>query len=378
MNSVLQKTFYLRHLLQKGGGIKPALMKCWQLYLREGLGGVGGKLASVHQQSIDYVESIRRYGTLTDNTRDFIQHLRMTGALLQSPPAFGSRIFYCRNGFRHWVRDVAWLEGCGFRWPEDVITVPPVVLSAFRPSNSVAHFWPEDFDADSIRSSMDMREFAASRLTGKGLEIGAGASPFPVPLNCNVIYGDRLSYDDLLKEEYPGQEATDFVVPDLCTDLDTLTGVEDESLDFIIACHVIEHVRNPIGAIENSWRKLRHDGNLVLVIPDMERTFDRSRERTSLEHLIDDYRSPDVNRDLPHYEEFYKLAFPTPEHKYAEVVQKKFAEQYSIHFHTWTYSSFDQLVKYVCENIAPWSKVWSHDTLKDKNSDIEFYFVLTK
>ena len=83
--------------------------------------------------------------------------------------------------------------------------LPPIVLSAFRPSSSVAHFWPEDIDTNSICSSMDMREFAASRLTGKGLEIGAGASPFPVPLSCTVIYGDRLSYDDLLKEEYPGR-----------------------------------------------------------------------------------------------------------------------------------------------------------------------------
>ena len=110
----------------------------------------------------------------------------------------------------------------------------------------------------------------------------------------------------------------------------------------------------------------------------MERTFDKNREMTSLEHVIDDYRIPDVNRDLLHYQEFYKLAFPTPEHDYANVVQKKFAEQYSIHFHAWTYPSFDQMIKYVSDNVAPWSKVWSHDSLKDKTNDIEFYFVLTK
>src|SRR5215216_1393 len=103
MNSVLKRTSYFRHLLRKSGGVKPALMKCWRLYRREGLAGVGAKLTTVHHHSIDYVESIRRYDTLTDNTCEIIQKLRMTGAVLQSPPAFASRIFYCRQGFRHWV-----------------------------------------------------------------------------------------------------------------------------------------------------------------------------------------------------------------------------------------------------------------------------------
>ncbi len=309
--------------------------------------------------------------TLTDE-------LRRTGVLLQSPAAFDGKVFYCRHGLRHWVRNAVWIKNCGFRWPDDVINVPPAVISAFRPSGSIGQFWSENCDPDTINSSIDMREFAASGLVGAGMEIGAGASPFPTPLTCKVTYGDVLDYGELIKETYDGQDISDIVIPDLCTDFDTFTGVLDESLDFVIGCHVIEHTRNPIGAIENAWQKLRKGGKLVLVIPDKERTFDCNRSTTSLDHLIEDYSNPDLGRDISHYQEFYKLAFPTPDDQFADVVSEKFAEQYSIHFHVWNYTAFSKMIKYVCNNIVSWSNVWSHSTLDDREHDIEFYFVLTK
>ena len=67
----LPTSFY--DAMKRSGGIKPALMKCWRLYRREGLAGVVGKLTSLHRQSIDYMEWIRRYDTLTDDARTIIQ-----------------------------------------------------------------------------------------------------------------------------------------------------------------------------------------------------------------------------------------------------------------------------------------------------------------
>jgi len=68
----LPASFY--DLIKRSGGIKPALMKCWRLYCREGLAGVVGKLTSLHRQSIDYMEWIKRYDTLTDDARAIIQN----------------------------------------------------------------------------------------------------------------------------------------------------------------------------------------------------------------------------------------------------------------------------------------------------------------
>ena len=67
----LPTSFY--DVLKRSGGIKPALMKCWRLYRREGLAGVVGKFTSLQRQSIDYMEWIRRYDTLTDDARTIIK-----------------------------------------------------------------------------------------------------------------------------------------------------------------------------------------------------------------------------------------------------------------------------------------------------------------
>jgi len=119
-------------------------------------------------------------------------------------------------------------------------------------------------------------------------------------------------------------------------------------------------------------------GSLVLVVPDKDRTFDKQRELTTLEHLILDYQNPSSERDKEHYVEFFKLAFPVEAEKLDETVNKNLSEKADIHFHTFTYDSFALIIDYVCKNINPWSFVWSQPTLSNPTEDIEFYFVLTK
>ena len=53
-----------------------------------------------------------------------------------------------------------------------------------------------------------------------------------------------------------------------------------------------------------------------------------------------------------------------------------FEQGNDIHFHTWTYESFREMVEYSRAVISPWSAVWSHARLTEQ--DIEFYFVMTK
>jgi SAM-dependent methyltransferase len=223
-----------------------------------------------------------------------------------------------------------------------------------------------------------MREIAASRLVGMGIEVGPGASPFPIPLHCDVLYADRLSGSELVKELYRGQLREDLIEPDLLADLENPADIAESSVDFIVACHVIEHSRNPIGALAECWRRLKPRGQLVLVVPDMRKTFDRKRATTPLAHFILDFTEPSRERDRQHYEEFYRLAFETAPDKLASTVEAKYQEQYAIHYHTWTYESFGEMVSWVGQSTAPFSEVWSQPTRSDPQQDIEFYFVLTK
>ena len=73
MSPLLKQTTCLQDVVRRSGGLKPALMKCWRLYRREGLAGVGARLNSLHRQSIDYMTWISRYDTLTDEARARIQ-----------------------------------------------------------------------------------------------------------------------------------------------------------------------------------------------------------------------------------------------------------------------------------------------------------------
>jgi len=285
---------------------------------------------------------------------------------------FGDQVFLCTRGRRHLLLSASRLEELGFRWPDDLEQTSERMLRSFRPGGPVpspAPAWPP---AD----SMAMREWLAADLAGTGLEIGAGASPFPVPLHCRVLYGDRLSYEQLTAEPYPGQRICDLVMPEVLTEFDEIRGVADESLDFLIACHVIEHTRNPIGSIAAAWRVLRPGGRLLLVIPDKEKTFDRERPVTTIDHLLEDFHAPDRQRDLDHYREFYRLALPVPEAALEETVQRNFLEEYAIHYHVWTHESFAAMLAALPAAAGDWQSVWTHPGVGDGSN--EFYARLVK
>ena len=300
-------------------------------------------------------------------------------ALVQSRGGhFGDKAFLCINGSRRYIPSLDRLAAYGVNWPEELTQVTDQVLSSYSIGGWLPAADAGSRDPQTIRSGPEMREFMASGLKGFGLEVGAGASPFPVPVGCRVIFGDHIPHEQLVSDLYPGQNEFELVRPDVITDFDDFDGIGDESLDFIIGCHVIEHVFDPIGTMVNAHRKLRPGGRLILVVPDKERTFDKERPITTLAHLIEDHTTPSPSRDRTHYEEFYRLAFKTPETDLQSRVDTAFAQRGDLHVHVWDYPSFSTLVNYVNDELTLWSNVWSHPTLADKTNDIEFYFVLTK
>jgi SAM-dependent methyltransferase len=299
-----------------------------------------------------------------------------SGVLAQSASSsFSGKVFYLNRGKRHWVLSKDWIEENDFQFPEDVIQLPDEVILSFLPGQPATR--AVDLRTVSITNVSEAREAAASQCRGSGLEIGAGSSPFPVPLHCQVQYGDMYSYEDLIRHAYTDQHLYDIVAPTVKTSLDRLDNILDESLDFIVACHVIEHTRDPIGAIHQAWKKLRPGGQIVLVIPSKPHTFDRNRSLTTLDHLIDDYRGVHVDRDQEHYKEFFSKAdgFSDPEDGEEEKWFQEWKKGYSIHFHTWTYETFGAMVAWIDKNAVPFTEIWSHDVLPD---GIEFYFTLTK
>lgn len=300
-------------------------------------------------------------------------------ALVQSPDSrFGDQVFVCVGGRRHLVTESSRLADYGIAWPKDLRLVTPGFLEWLRPGQFLPKRWTAAQRAKPPLglTSRDLRELAASPLTGLGLEVGALASPYPAPIDCQILYGDICSHAELLAT-YPNEPRDAMVIPTVHTMFETLTEFSPGSLDFILASHVIEHTRDPIGAIVNALGKLRPGGTLVLVIPDKRRTFDRERPVTALEHLIADFRDPSHDRDAENHREFYRLAFPQPESTFEESWRNSWQKRLPIHYHTWIYESFMEMIRWIQDHAVACRDVWSHPTLPHETDDFEFYVTLT-
>ena len=86
-----------------------------------------------------------------------------------------------------------------------------------------------------------------------------------------------------------------------------VSGIADESYDFVAASHVLEHIANPLRALSEWKRILRPLGSMLLVLPHKAGTFDHRRPFTTFEHLKADFNSNVTEADLTHLEEILEL-----------------------------------------------------------------------
>jgi len=294
--------------------------------------------------------------------------------------AFRGRVYYVCKSRRHWIPTPEHAEAWGLPFPEGIQWVAPEVVEQLPLCGSVPLPWSlSDFRNPPERGPAFIREIAASQLSGRGIEIGAGWNPFPVPLDCDVVYADRWTRDDYLAKYHANEEKpVDVVASELRLDFDRFHEISDSSVDFLIACHVIEHTRNPLQVLKAAYQKLKTGGSFILVVPDKRYTFDKDRELTSLEHLILDYESPLPERDWPHFFEFTIKVLGISGHDAYDRAVEAFRADGDIHFHTWTYESFLGMVEYCIQMICPWREVWSHPVVIAPPGGAEFYVVLSK
>jgi SAM-dependent methyltransferase len=140
-----------------------------------------------------------------------------------------------------------------------------------------------------------------------------------------------------MKEHYPELGDQPLVEPDIIADGETLAPVADESQDFVIASHLLEHCENPILAIRNMTRVLRPGGALILVVPDKRFTFDKDRPTTPLDHFWRDYENGPEGSRHAHYMEWARLVDKHPDDETAERQTAHYVDiGYSIHFHVFT------------------------------------------
>ena len=193
------------------------------------------------------------------------------------------------------------------------------------------------------------RKIGYMLLKGKGLEIGALHEKAPVPSRCQVDYCDAITRDQAMKLFPEIKKVHKFADVKFICNLDTqgLSIFNDDTYDFVILSHVIEHVANPINVINELFRIVKPGGLIVLSVPDKNFTFDRNREVTSFQHLLAEYRKGVTEVTDDHYLDFIKGVHPEwleeGEDNLRKAIQS--VRERREHAHVWTSDSFKEFLQ---------------------------------
>ena len=194
----------------------------------------------------------------------------------------------------------------------------------------------------------DIRElFAQQYVKGTGMEFGALHYALPLPKGTVVKYADLHSLETL-QRLFP--DVGNIRAPDIVTDIGSMRGIPDDSQDFVIANHVLEHVEDPLQALKAISRVLRPLAIAFLAIPDKRFTFDKDRQVTTLNHLVRDHEEGPNCSLLDHYEEWCRCVDHLEGNERRQKIALMTAQRANIHFHVWDYAEMMMLFAYVARH----------------------------
>ena len=147
---------------------------------------------------------------------------------------------------------------------------------------------------------------------------------------------------------FPELEGASFPRPDIVAnlDVDRLVAIDAQSVDYVIASHVLEHLAEPLGLLEEIDRVLKPGGLLLILLPDRRRTFDSKRPATSLDELIGKHVSERTTVTNDEIAAFIETANPDDYERLKESSAEERDQIFdlhrlrSIHVHCWTEQEF--------------------------------------
>jgi predicted SAM-dependent methyltransferase len=82
-----------------------------------------------------------------------------------------------------------------------------------------------------------------------------------------------------------------------------LRDIADDSYDFVLSSHSLEHTSNPVRALKEWMRVVKPQGAIIIILPEYRWTFDWKRQPTPVAHMIEDYERGTDETDLSHLPE---------------------------------------------------------------------------
>jgi len=173
---------------------------------------------------------------------------------------------------------------------------------------------------------------------GSGLEIGCLHTRLNVDANVRIVdFQDTETLRKNYKDD-PNVNIDDIWPVDIVTNAWDLSKVSDNSVDFVMSSHVLEHLPNPGTAIKEWLRVVKPGGIVFFIVPDMRYTFDSKRKLTPVSMLIEKYNLKTDKVPYEAYEEFVTMV-DSHTNKSKEYITGAYENQDNIHVHTFTEDS---------------------------------------
>lgn len=153
-------------------------------------------------------------------------------------------------------------------------------------------------------------DMAVSLLANRtGLEIGGPSEVFRRSRSFLPIYRhiDGLDNCDISSEtawakhsEFFSYDPKKSPGKNIFCDGSDLSIIGDQTYEFVLSSHNLEHFANPVKALKEWQRVTVKGGALVLVLPNYRHTFDHRRKPTAVSHMLHDFEQDVPETDLSH------------------------------------------------------------------------------
>lgn len=208
---------------------------------------------------------------------------------------------------------------------------------------------------------------------GSGIEIGAFHSPWPLAgAPAKVLYVDNKD-ETLLRKAHPDLPPETKIVPiDRFDNGVSLSTFPDDSLDFILASHFLEHTPCILTTINTHLQKLSPGGLAIYAVPNRDNPIDKNRKTVfDAAHLIRDLRGPDV---IAHHDEYLRdVDGITDGGERVRIAKERLNQGLDIHYHCFT---AHQWLSVVLGTAQAWFEDFTVEFFLDAQG--ETFFVLRK
>lgn len=147
-----------------------------------------------------------------------------------------------------------------------------------------------------------MIEAISEYIKGKNvLEVG-GPSALLNPIYSDILALDIINHPQSSKLHVQNSSVTHNLIPGDATD-DVFISDISKKYDVVITSHTLEHIANPIKALKLWHGLLNNNGIIINILPNKDHCWDRVREFTTFEHILNDYTNNMLESDMTHLHE---------------------------------------------------------------------------